>query len=265
MSGERELMEAVRSAAELIVSSEYVIALTGAGISVESGIPPFRGPGGIWTKYGEPPPDQYQEFLRDPKGWWERRLKRELEGPTGEMVRKIYEAKPNLAHKALAELEEMGILKSIITQNIDGLHQKAGSKNVIEIHGNIYKLRCISCNARFDRDKFEIKELPPLCPNCGGLVKPDVVYFGEPIPPDMLNASLLEVYKCDCMLVVGTSAVVYPAAGFPIAAKRRGAFLIEVNPYETSISHICDVVLREAAGKALPLVVQEVRRLLARR
>jgi len=135
---------AIERAAELIISSSYVTALTGAGVSVESGIPPFRGPGGLWTRFGEPPMDGYRRFLADPKRWWEERLKR-MEGG---LTQSIFRAQPNPGHHALAELERLGVLKALITQNIDDLHNKAGSRRVLEIHGNIYKLRCIECLSR---------------------------------------------------------------------------------------------------------------------
>ena len=251
---------AVERAVELILSSSYVTALAGAGVSVESGIPPFRGPGGLWTRFGEPPMDGYQRFLADPKKWWEERIRR-LE--TGELTQTIFKAQPNPGHYALAELERLGILKALITQNIDDLHNKAGSRNVLEIHGNIYKLRCLNCLSRFPLEGFNLSELPPRCPNCGGLVKSDTVMFGEPIPRDVLNRCLEEAERSDCMLVIGTSAVVYPAAGLPLIVKRNGGALIEVNPNETELSHLCDVIIRAPSGKALPRLVEEVKRRLA--
>jgi NAD-dependent deacetylase len=203
--------------------------------------------------------DGYQRFLADPKGWWETGTRR---AGLGEFSAKLISAKPNPGHHALAELEEMGILKYLITQNIDDLHRRAGSKNLVEIHGNTTKLRCIDCNTRWPRDEFAIKEIPPRCPKCGGLIKSDTVMFGEPIPSDVLAKCHVETAKCDCMLVVGTTATVYPAASFPILAKRRGAALIEVNLYESELSHICDVNLRETSAKVLPLLVQRIKQKL---
>jgi len=254
-----KLREELEDASNLLIASKYAIGLTGAGVSVESGIPPFRGPGGIWTKYGEPPMDGYQRFLADPKGWWETRTRG---AGLGEFAAKLAEAKPNPGHHALAELEEMGILKCLITQNIDNLHQKAGSKNIAEIHGNTVKLRCISCNTRWPRDEFEIREIPPRCPKCGGLIKSDTVMFGEPIPSDVLAKCHVETEKCDCMLVAGTTATVYPAASFPILAKRRSATLIEVNLYESELSRMCDVILRGPSAEILPLLVERIRQKL---
>ncbi len=256
-----ELGEEIEKAARLLHEAKYVLALVGAGMSVESGIPPFRGPGGLWTKYGEPDMRGYDRFLADPKGWWESIIKRE--GYASELVEGIERAKPNQGHYALAELEEMGVLKYIITQNVDNLHYAAGSKNVAEIHGNILKLRCISCGHRYERDEINAEVLPPLCPDCGGYIKTDGVMFGEPIPPDVLKCCEDETEKCDCMLLIGTSAQVYPAAAFPSTVRRRGGALIEINPYDTALTNSCEVVLRDPSGESLPLIVERIKALLA--
>ena len=249
---------AIEDAAHLIVSAEYVVALTGAGVSVESGIRPFRGPGGLWTERGEPPMDGYARLLADPKAYWENRLRPRRRGGFG---RSLTDARPNPGHHALAEMEEMGLLKVLITQNVDDLHNRAGSLNVLEIHGNRTKLRCLSCNARFPRDGFDLSELPPRCPECGGFVKGDTVMFGEPIPTDVLNGCFEESERSDCMLVAGTSAVVTPAASLPLLVKRRGGTLIEVNPMETELSYLCDVCIRAPSGEALPMLVSALRRM----
>lgn len=256
---DKELLEA----AEIICNAQYTIALVGAGISAESGIPTFRGPGGLWTKYGEPDMRGYQRFLADPEGWWRNRLS--ATSGLGELAAALQTARPNPAHYALSDLEQMNYLRHIITQNVDNLHQEAGTINITEIHGNRLKLRCIQCNTRFSSDEFPIVEIPPRCPECTGLVKSDTVMFGEPIPQDALSECYAQTYRCDCMLLIGTSAVVYPAAEFPIIARRRGARLIEVNPLETSLSDACDVVLRGPAGEVMPRLVTQVRRLAAER
>lgn len=253
-----DLEEDIRDAAARMVAADYVICLTGAGISVESGIPPFRGPGGIWTRYGEPPMDGYQRFLADPKAYWEQSLNPDRRRGMGTS---IAEAKPNPGHIALAEMERMGVLKTLITQNIDNLHFAAGSRNVLEIHGNAHKLRCIGCGARFPRSGFEFSELPPRCPQCGGVVKGDTVIFGEPIPQDVLTRCIEEAERSDCMLVVGTSATVHPAATLPLIVKRGGGALIEVNPLSSELSEICDACIRAPSAKALPLLVMKLRRL----
>lgn len=246
----------IERAASLILACKYVVCLTGAGISVESGIRPFRGPGGLWTEYGEPPMDGYQRFLANPKAHWERRVKKEGFWAFFEALER---AKPNPAHYALAELEDMGVLKYLITQNVDNLHRAAGSKRVAEIHGNFLKLRCIQCNSRYDQEEISLETLPPLCPRCGGIIKDDGVMFGEPIPPDVLRICEEETYKSDCMLSVGTSAFVYPAAAFPQQVKRRGGVLIEVDPYETELTPFCDISIRGKAGEMLPQLVDSIR------
>jgi NAD-dependent deacetylase len=243
----------IERAARVILNSRYVTALSGAGISVESGIRPFRGPGGLWTERGEPPMDGYQRFMKDPKKHWEEIVQRR--GTTGEFSRTIGEAQPNAAHVALAEMEKIGILKYLITQNIDNLHIKAGSIKVAEIHGNTQKLRCIECNQRYSRDEISLDVLPPRCPKCRGIIKTDTVMFGEPIPPDVLRICQRESMKSDCMIAVGTSAFVFPAAGFPIEVKRAGGTLIEVNLYESDLSPLCDISLR---GKATDVMAQLV-------
>jgi NAD-dependent deacetylase len=249
-------MDPIERAASLILGAGYVVALTGAGVSVESGIRPFRGPGGIWTERGEPPMDGYRRFQRDPKKYWENRLS---QGRRGELGSAIQEARPNPGHLALAEMEEMGLIRALITQNIDNLHIEAGSRNVLEIHGNRRKLRCVSCGARFPLEGFDLSELPPRCPECGGIVKGDTVMFGEPIPANVLSRCFKEAERCDCMLMVGTSAGVYPAAGLPIQVKRNGGVLIEINPYPSELSNVCDVNIRAPSGEALPRLLSAIK------
>jgi NAD-dependent deacetylase len=252
-----QLEQAIDNAARLIASARHVVALVGAGLSVESGVPTFRGPGGMWTKYGEPDMRGYQRFVEDPAKWWEERVSRA--STYKELVVALDEAVPNEGHFALRELEELGYLKHIITQNIDNLHQIAGSRAITEIHGNRTKVRCILCNKRWDLDGFPLDELPPHCTHCGGVVKGDTVMFGEPIPRDALDECINQTRMCDCMLLIGTSAVVYPAASFPEDVKMKGGTLIEVNPNETPLTEVCDVVLRAPAGESLPRVVERVR------
>jgi len=257
--------------AEILVKSRYAIALTGAGVSTESGIPDFRGPSGIWTKNPEAERRAYEAygfFLRDPKGFWEDLLSR----PS--ILGDLEEAQPNPSHYALAELEEMGVLKCVITQNIDGLHEKAGSKNVVEFHGSAFKLRCIDCGTRYPRSDYDLLsmkkrgELPPLCKKCRGVLKPDVVYFTEPIPRDVIVRSLEEARRCDVMLVCGTSLVVYPAADLPRLVKRKipPATVIEVNlePTPATFDGTSDYFLQGKTGVVLPRIVEAVKRKLAK-
>ncbi len=257
MVAEQSLSEALAKAAGIISGAKYTVALVGAGISVESGIPPFRGPGGLWTKHGEPAMDGYQRFMADPTAWWAARLSDQDE--YSEFIRTMDAARPNPAHHAMAEMERMGALHHIITQNIDNMHQEAGSEGITEIHGNRLKLRCIACNARFPLKDFPLDEVPPRCPHCQGIMKTDTVMFGEPIPTDALASCQYHTRQCDCMLLVGTSAVVYPAAQFPVIAARNGASLVEINPMETPLSDICQAVLRAPAGEAMPALVERLR------
>jgi NAD-dependent deacetylase len=250
---------ALDAAALSLVRARHAIALTGAGLSVESGIPPFRGPGGIWTRHGEPPLDGYQRFLRDPVRAWEERL--DPSGPMRELWAALQAARPNAGHVALVEMEQMGVVKAVITQNVDNLHRAAGTLRLLEIHGNATLIRCVQCVARFARDEIDLGVLPPRCPRCGGLLKSDTVSFGEPIPPDVLEACSEESALADCMIVAGTSATVYPAAQFPISIRERGGELIEVNLYESEITSLCRHQLRGAAGDILPELLDRVRAL----
>src|SRR5215831_14290941 len=242
--------EAFEAAADCLARAHYVVALTGAGLSVESGIPPFRGPGGLWTKHGEPPMNGFQLFLADPRKAWEERLN--PTGPMRELWQTLRAAVPNPGHVALVELEELGVLRAVITQNVDNLHRAAGSRRLLEIHGNATLIRCVQCVTRFARDEIDISTLPPHCPRCEGLLKSDTVSFGEPIPPDVLAGCFEEAEHADCVLVAGTSATVYPAAQFPLSVQARGGDLIEINPYETDITHLCRYTLRGASGEILP-------------
>ncbi len=236
-----------------ISGAHYVLALTGAGMSVESGIPPFRGPGGLWTKYGEPPMNGFERFLADPKKAWEDRLN--PKGPMRELWKTLDSARPNPGHHALVSLERCGILRCTITQNVDNLHRIAGSEQLAEIHGNVTLVRCLECVRRYPREEIDVTVLPPGCPNCGGMLKSDTVSFGEPIPADVLAQCREEVERCDCMLVIGTSATVYPAAGFPIEVCQRGGHVIEINLYESDLSTLASVSLRGPSATVLPALV----------
>lgn len=254
---DREISEAARA----IVRAAYPAALTGAGLSVESGIPPFRGPGGLWTKHGEPPLNGFEEFLRDPEAAWEARLN--PRGPMRELWETLREARPNPGHRALAQLERCGLLRCLITQNVDDLHRSAGSTALAEIHGNYTLVRCLGCGHRWKREEIPLDSLPPLCDRCGEIIKSDTVSFGEPIPGDVLRKCQQVAENCDCMIVAGTSATVYPAAHFPLQVRQRGGTLIEVNPYESELTSLCELSLRGPAGEILPLLVRRVEELQA--
>jgi NAD-dependent deacetylase len=254
-----ELDAAIAQAAQRITGARRVTALTGAGLSVESGIPPFRGKGGLWTKYGEPPMDGFQKFLADPRTAWRERLSPKEPWLKG-LVETLGRARPNEGHRALAELERAGYCAALITQNIDDLHRQAGTRSLLEIHGNYRLLRCLECVTRFDPEEIEVdpEALPPSCPRCGGLVKGDTVQFGEPIPPDVLRRCYEETAQSDCMLVAGTSATVYPAAEFPFEILRRGGCVIEVNPEPTELTAVATLSLQGPGGSVLQALAQRV-------
>ena len=246
--------EMIRRAAEAIKRSKTAIAFTGAGISVESGIPDFRSAGGLWDKYDPAIYASIDTFRTQPERCWVMLF---------EMFDLTSGAKPNPAHVALAELEEMGFLKAIITQNIDNLHQRGGSKRVIEYHGNSVELVCLKCNAKYDVDDFDRTDnVPPRCEKCDTILKPAIVYFGEMIPPDALYEASDLANSADVLIIVGTSAVVYPAAAIPDTAKRNGAFIIESNIEKTSFTNrITDVFLQGPSGERLPELVKAVKAL----
>jgi NAD-dependent deacetylase len=245
------------AAAEALSSARYAIALVGAGISVESGIRPFRGKGGLWTEKGEPPMDGYRRFMEDPAAGWAAMLARR--DANDEFSRSISEAVPNEGHLAMAELETMGVLKHTITQNIDNLHVVAGQRAVTEIHGNRTKLRCVMCEARWLFEDVDLTRLPPSCDRCGGIIKSDTVMFGEGIPRYALLECYAHAERADAVLIVGTSATVVPAAYFPEMVLERGGAVVEVNTDDTPFTPHAAAVLRGPAGELLPQLVRAVR------
>jgi len=255
-----ELDAQIAQAAGWLRDARSVVALTGAGLSVESGIPPFRGPGGLWTKYGEPPLDGYQRFMRDPAKAWRERLNPKEAWAKG-LAETLAAAKPNAGHRALAALADLDLLDTLITQNVDDLHAQAGQRSLLEIHGNHHWLRCLECHQRFHPKAIAVdpEKLPPLCPECGGVVKGDTVSFGEPIPPRVLRACIDAVERANCILVVGTSATVYPAAEFPMDVLRRGGRAIEVNPYPSDFTPYATTSLQGPAGAVLSRLVDHAK------
>lgn len=256
------MREQIEWAAELIAGSAHAVALVGAGLSRESGIPTFRGEGGLWTRFGEPPMNQYQRFALDPRGWWLARL-HDRRTPS-EFTEAIEAARPNPGHHALADLERLGLLKHVITQNVDNLHQVAGASAITEIHGNRTMLRCIDCGRREPMRDFSDDQVPPICPACAGIQKSDTVMFGEPIPAAALAECERQAASSDLMLVIGTSGTVYPAADYPMRVLRRGGRLIEFNVDDTPFTPRCQVVLRGPSGETLPAVVEAVKARLQR-
>ncbi|MEJ5299610.1 MAG: NAD-dependent protein deacetylase [Thermodesulforhabdaceae bacterium] len=236
----------IAKAADYIRKARYLTALTGAGVSAESGIPTFRGKDGLWNRYRPEELATPEAFARDPETVWKWYAWR---------MEKVWAANPNPAHYALRKLEEMGLLKTLITQNVDDLHERAGSKNVIHIHGALRIVRCVSCGNSIDLSTPPTVPPIPLC-SCGGLLRPGVVWFGEPIPEDVLHRSFDEANLSDVMIVAGTSALVYPAAGLPLVIKSRGGVIVEVNPDKTPLTEHADVSIREKAGDALSSIIE---------
>lgn len=235
-------------AAEITRFKKNTVALTGSGISIASGIPSFRGTGGLWDKYD---PQEYatiEAFIENPAKVWKMIV---------EFQAVIQKAQPNAAHLALAQLEKLGFLRAIITQNVDGLHQMAGNTNVIEFHGNNRNAVCLNCGKTYRSENILTKTLPPRC-SCGGILKPDIIFFGESIPDEALSQSKKEVQQCGVVLVIGTSAVVEPAASLPYFASRIGATIIEINPVRAL--HM-SIALEEKAEEIMPPLLKEVMRL----
>jgi len=244
----------IQQAAMALKVARSTIALTGAGISVESGIPPFRGRGGLWEKIDPMKYAHIDAYERNPAEVWEVLF-------LG-LIDVLGKAKSNDGHRGLVRLESMGRLQTIVTQNIDGLHQQAGSKDVIEFHGTFASMSCMTCGQATDSHQVSLEVLPPRCA-CGGVLRPDVVMFGEIIPLDHLQRAQMLASTCDAMLVVGTSATVEPAAYLPVIAKRSGATIIEINPEPTPLTdRISDITLLGEAGRVLRALVDAVKHIL---
>jgi len=244
---------AVAQAAALLLRARSGIAFTGAGISVESGIPHFRGQGGLWTKFDPYKVAHIDTFRKDPAQYW-----------TYSLNHRRTDAEPNRAHRALVDLERRGQLRAVITQNTDGLHQKAGSGHVVELHGSSHEVVCLDCDARFPReqvDRMNREHCPPSCPACGGrFLKPTVVLFGEALPVRALRDAQTLAMAADVVLIVGSSLQVYPAAGIPRLAREHGAELCIINAEPTAFDHLAAVAIHGKAGEILPQVVRRITR-----
>jgi NAD-dependent deacetylase len=239
---ESELYE---KAVAAMAGAKDIAVMTGAGVSRESGIHTFREKGGVWDTADMQKMASLPGFLADPGKVWAWYMHRH---------EAIAEAEPNPGHCAIAELEKKAPSFTLITQNIDGLHQQAGSVNVLELHGSIRRTKCLDEGTVFDSWPKPGDELPPRC-ECGALLRPDVVWFGEALPEDVLRDSFVKARECDLMIVAGTSAVVQPAGLLPLEARQSGAVVIEVNPEPTAITQFVDVSIRERSGVALPRIV----------
>ena len=243
-------MPSIENLVRDLKNSVYTVAFTGAGISSESGIPTYRGKGGLWTKYDPSLYANISHFNRDPSYYWN--FFKDVRFPV------LKKARPNRAHLALTELESKGKLKNIITQNIDGLHQEAGSSRVIELHGTTRIIRCTGCDREYSIDEVFVlleDELPPLCPECRGLLRPAVVFFGETLDPHVLDEAYEEAVSCDFLLAVGSSLVVYPAADIPVRAKRAGAKMAIFNIDPTPLDDMAEYVFHERASQTLDAVL----------
>jgi NAD-dependent deacetylase len=234
----------VEEARRRVEGARSIAVMTGAGISAESGVPTFRGAGGLWREYRAEDLATPEAFERDPRLVWEWYDWRRQQ---------IAPAKPNLAHYALVTLEKRAPEFTLITQNVDGLHAAAGSRNLLEIHGSIWRTRCLSCHA-VRESRGPLARVPPRCP-CEGLLRPDVVWFGEALPYEAMKRAFRAVEECDLMLVVGTSGVVQPAASLGEMALRHGAAVIEVNVEPSATSSAATLFLEGKAGETLPRLV----------
>jgi NAD-dependent deacetylase len=237
-------------AVELIARSDRIIGFTGAGISTESGIPDFRSPQGIWANNRIV---EYGEFISSREGrieYWRQKVA---------MWPEMRDAQPNAGHLAFAELERRGTLQALITQNIDGLHQKAGNRSVIELHGTTVEVECLSCQMRISMDDaielIRAGDPAPECGSCGGLLKPATISFGQAMPAQAMQSAIAASATCNVFLAVGSSLVVHPAASLPVIAKESGAALIIINRTPTPLDGVADLVINDEIGKTLPKLI----------
>lgn len=241
----------IAHAAELIGVARRGLALTGAGVSAESGIPTFRGAGGLWTRYDPVKVASIEYFMADPSAYWK---------VSRDRGRVALAARPNPGHHALAALEAAGHLAAVVTQNTDGLHQESGSRQVIEIHGSSRTVQCLDCGTREPRGEVQARldvEMPPRCKVCGGsFLKPTVVLFGEAMPQAAITKAFALAREADVVLVVGSSLVVYPAADIPLFALRSGARMIVINAEPTPFDELAEVVIHGRSGEVLPEIVE---------
>lgn len=235
---------------EILDNCNRCAVLTGAGISAESGVPTFRGKEGLWGKFKPEELATMEAFVANPKIVWEwYSWRRQL----------LKEVKPNNGHYALVDMAAQFDEFTLITQNVDGLHQQSGSTQVLELHGNILCNKCIDCSLPFDPERTIDPDNIPICPKCGGKIRPDIVWFGEMLDPEIIDAAFLKAERAELFFTVGTSALVHPAASLPIIAKQHGATLVEVNPEETPLTDLADFSFRSPSGEFLPLLMEKLK------
>ncbi len=232
-------------------TTHCVVAFTGAGISAESGVSTFRGEGGIWKKFKAEELASFDAFIRNPELVWEWYANRK---------KILSTVQPNPGHYALADMEKLVPEMHIITQNIDNLHRRAGSQRVYELHGNIERNYCINCRTPFASEQLKLEAGVPKCSACGGLIRPDVVWFGELLPIDAWERSVNACERADLFFCVGTSGIVYPAASLPGMARRSGAYVVEINPEHTALSATVDETLLGKSGEILPKIVEAMKK-----
>ncbi|MBD3401328.1 NAD-dependent protein deacylase [candidate division GN15 bacterium] len=234
---------------DLVQNCSQAVVLTGAGISAESGVPTFRGKEGLWGKFRAEELATMEAFLRNPEIVWEwYSWRRKL----------ISEVQPNPGHFALAELADYFDSFTLVTQNVDGLHRVAGSTDILELHGNINRNKCVKCEAPFDEVDIDPARIPK-CKGCGGSIRPDVVWFGEMLPGEVIEAAFRRSEEADLFFSIGTSAIVHPAASLPMTARRCGATLVEINPEETPLSNLADIRIGAPSGEFLPKLLDAVK------
>jgi NAD-dependent deacetylase len=236
----------------ILKSARHVVVSTGAGVSAESGVPTFRGADGLWKKFRPEELATFEAFQANPQIVWEwYQYRREI----------IHKIKPNPGHYAIAEMPGYFEAFDLITQNVDGLHRAAGSRDVIELHGNIMRNKCVECGGLSDDPEFA--QFPPMC-QCGGRLRPDVVWFGELLPAKALERAERAAAACDIFFSVGTSGVVQPAAGLAYAARRSGAFVVEINPEPTELTYITDERFGGKSGEILPTILEKIKSVRSR-
>ena len=248
-----ETQESLARMAQQLVSRRRGVVLTGAGISVDSGIPDFRSAGGLWERVDPMEYATIDAFEADPLRVWKM---------LAELSSLLHDALPNPGHHGVARLEQRGVVDGVVTQNIDNLHQKAGSLRVVEFHGNGARLRCTDCDQLEPEVRSAACAMPPRCSACGKVLKPDVVFFGEPIPDAAMNGALELLDGCQVVLVVGTSLTVAPASMLPLAARQQGAQLFEINLEPTELSATCDISVHGSATRLLPQLADAVDSLM---